>query len=1353
MFKHKNKVAAISNDSFSGSTTTTPPQQQGATFKSTIGTKFVDKNRSHLLTIESDLSPTVDYSVQNDNFFVEHGIKTPASRDIKSPEKSKKLRFGFHKRRKSADKYITAEGMTPVHTGKPAWGVDEIIGTKTEQDEALDRLVEEAKFVRLQRKSSVRMKRLKQQELELEMASQPDQVVEAFSGAVSGYEQGHALLKQQNSFTSAKSMQLKRQPSKGLLSAGVSPNIRSISSISPSLSAVSALSEVATPSNINATIGSPEIRFPENPHSKEPQLNEHGLLEEGEYGEDYVPTRGMIDTFGNTKLLHDDAENEKLKNEMEFRESRYIPVEVAQGKIQQILKDWTSMKVMYLRSLEEIREQYKQSDADDEKNYKEFVEGFRARYASLKKKFTAKRIECKKLIRHIDQLRETNQMLRMSNSDGEAIEDIVLEKHELINKNQTQKKLFFGLVSHLKRVENQAAEHLKTIEAREQDIQGLQAKMEETNKALEEARQDDSSQVVGLNNKVELLNNKLKLREEMIAQLKEDLKELRNAVPSSPVLNENNELVAQLKEQLETAQSEIAQLRTTNMQSQQLAENAQLENSQLENAKEKVEPGDVSEPAEETEASSVTNDAQLSALTTSLTVERELVKKLQAELDHVRDLLRASNSIKAENERLSQELKKKEKQVMSEKEPDEDSADEPSETEPSESERSENKLTEENTSKHYPKDEPKEDHPQEAVDPEEMEKLKKQLETEHAAIVSDLNEKLSAEQQTVTELKERLAEVERTSLDTEEMINIQRKLMEKDAYIQKAQSQFKKLKSAYLAIKASQEDSHRTITELRQQLENGENTSKSAAQELVNLTKENTELHELHDKTLKQLEEQHGVVEQLKSEKVKLLAAVTKLKEAATTAEKLKKALKKFSSKYDALNDKHTELEAKHKSLKKAAKEIDSLHKNIKSLSDEKDDLTSKLKEANSVKKEAVKKQKEQEELLIKEQGIRRKYYNQIQDAKGKIRVYCRVRPFNSTEKEAGYETTVGPIDDSSFDLIQKKKKWEFSRVFYEDTTQAEVFQDTKDLISSCFDGYNVCVFAYGQTGSGKTFTISGVPTDENLRGILPRSINEIFSTISNKRFNKLYDTKVSSTMVELYLDEIYDLYAPKKKKRQMPDHQIKKDRNGNVVITNVVIKPAESAEDLFEHYTEGLGRRHVRSTKMNAESSRSHLVFTVIVETHNKSNGNVRFGKLSLVDLAGSEKSSKTGVDAAGAREATAINKSLSALKDVIAALCDKSTHIPYRNNKLTMLLSDSLGGVAKTLMFVNIGPAEYNLEETNNSLLYADRVKSIKNEVARASETKRVRKLNKKVKKLQEIIEYMKTHGGEMPKDAHLD
>ena len=383
----------------------------------------------------------------------------------------------------------------------------------------------------------------------------------------------------------------------------------------------------------------------------------------------------------------------------------------------------------------------------------------------------------------------------------------------------------------------------------------------------------------------------------------------------------------------------------------------------------------------------------------------------------------------------------------------------------------------------------------------------------------------------------------------------------------------------------------------------------------------------------------------------------------------------------------------------------------------------------------------EELDKLYREEAIaRKKIHNAIEDMKGKIRVYCRIRPMLDFEKSRGQVMAIETPDELTIALKWKDKKREFcfDAVFDGATQQEKVFEDTKHLIQSAVDGYNVCIFAYGQTGSGKTFTIYG--SEEN-PGITPRAISELFHILERDSGKASY--KVEVFMLELYCDDLQDLLAdhPKGDKAfKSRKLEIKKDPKGVVTVPGTTVVEVTSARELMDTLEEGQKRRHVSSTQMNRESSRSHLIMTVCVETTNLQTQSVSRGKLSFVDLAGSERVKKSGSTGEQLKEAQAINKSLSALGNVISALANEQGHVPYRDHKLTMLMSDSIGGTAKTLMFVNVSPVDANLDETQNSLQYATRVSTIKNNIKQDESSKEVMVLKKK-------LDYWKEQAGLPP------
>ncbi|KAI1900042.1 hypothetical protein AGOR_G00045930 [Albula goreensis] len=365
------------------------------------------------------------------------------------------------------------------------------------------------------------------------------------------------------------------------------------------------------------------------------------------------------------------------------------------------------------------------------------------------------------------------------------------------------------------------------------------------------------------------------------------------------------------------------------------------------------------------------------------------------------------------------------------------------------------------------------------------------------------------------------------------------------------------------------------------------------------------------------------------------------------------------------------------------------------------------------------------------ERIMRKKYYNMVEDMKGKIRVFCRIRPMNRVETSNGSKSVVDCLDEYSVTVETPRglKEFQFDKVFGRASSQEEVFRDTSRLIQSAIDGFNICIFAYGQTGSGKTFTMVG---DKDLKnpGIIPRTFRKIFDLIQEN--TSKFDFKVSAYMLELYNDRLLDLFVSPAEafNRKI---EIKKDKKGLVFAQGAETMGAGTAEELFALFEQGCANRHIAATKMNSESSRSHLIIGIIIESTNLTNGSMSYGKLSLVDLAGSERAAKTGAKDDQLKEANSINKSLSALGDVIFALSSEQVYVPYRNNKLTQVMQDSLGGNAKTLMFVNISPSDCNSEETLTSLAYATRVKAITNNAQKNQESKEIAHLKEIITKLK--------------------
>lgn len=331
------------------------------------------------------------------------------------------------------------------------------------------------------------------------------------------------------------------------------------------------------------------------------------------------------------------------------------------------------------------------------------------------------------------------------------------------------------------------------------------------------------------------------------------------------------------------------------------------------------------------------------------------------------------------------------------------------------------------------------------------------------------------------------------------------------------------------------------------------------------------------------------------------------------------------------------------------------------------------------------------------------------------VKVMIRVRPMNSKEKDRNCLTCLD-IDPSlpQITLIKPQdsdaqKVFSYDNVFEAQCSQEKIYENSAfSLVESVAEGYNGTIFAYGQTGCGKTFTMMGIPEDLELKGVIPRTFSHIVKIIESSP-DRNFLVRVS--YLEIYNEEIRDLLSmnvkAKCKLRESPDK--------GVFIMDLKQQIVKTVAEMEGFMNVGNNSRTTGETLMNLTSSRSHSIFTVNVEVAQKDNkGNELFlgGKLNLVDLAGSERQSKTGATGDRLKEANKINLSLSALGNVISALVDgKSSHIPYKDSKLTRLLQDSLGGNTKTVMIAAVSPADYNYDETLGTLRYASRAKNIQN------------------------------------------
>uniref|UniRef100_A0ACB8G8T8 Kinesin-like protein kif3c n=1 Tax=Sphaerodactylus townsendi TaxID=933632 RepID=A0ACB8G8T8_9SAUR len=320
-------------------------------------------------------------------------------------------------------------------------------------------------------------------------------------------------------------------------------------------------------------------------------------------------------------------------------------------------------------------------------------------------------------------------------------------------------------------------------------------------------------------------------------------------------------------------------------------------------------------------------------------------------------------------------------------------------------------------------------------------------------------------------------------------------------------------------------------------------------------------------------------------------------------------------------------------------------------------------------------------------------------------------------EEAAGYERILDmdvklgqvTIRNPKASLGELAKTFTFDAVYDASSKQADLYDETvRPLVDSVLQGFNGTMFAYGQTGTGKTYTMQGAWADSEKRGVIPNSFEHIFTHISRSQ-NQQY--LVRASYLEIYQEEIRDLLAKDQSKKM----ELKENPETGVYIKDLSSFVTKNVKEIEHVMNLGNQNRSVGSTNMNEYSSRSHAIFVITVECSEigpDGEDHIRVGKLNLVDLAGSERQSKMGIQGERPKEASKINLSLSALGNVISALVDgKSTHIPYRDSKLTRLLQDSLGGNAKTIMVATLGPASHSYDESLSTLRFANRAKNIKN------------------------------------------
>lgn len=371
------------------------------------------------------------------------------------------------------------------------------------------------------------------------------------------------------------------------------------------------------------------------------------------------------------------------------------------------------------------------------------------------------------------------------------------------------------------------------------------------------------------------------------------------------------------------------------------------------------------------------------------------------------------------------------------------------------------------------------------------------------------------------------------------------------------------------------------------------------------------------------------------------------------------------------------------------------------------------------------------------------------------VQVVIRCRPLSKKEK-ANNNRRIVEMNTKTGELEvmhptnadEPSKKFTFDGVYDWTTEQANMYEGTaRNIVNNVIEGYNGTVFAYGQTGTGKTFSMEGIISDDKMRGVIPRAFYQVFEHIEVSTDTEFL---VRASFIEIYNEEVFDLLTENRAKLELKEHP-----DTGVYVKNLqwfVMKDVAECDKVLQN---GKSHRQVGATSMNAESSRSHCIFTISIETSSKGpdgEAHIKAGKLNLVDLAGSERQSKTEAEGVRLKEATKINLSLSALGNVISALTSKkkNAHIPYRDSKLTRLLQSSLGGNTKTVMIAAIGPADYNFDETISTLRFANRAKSIKNKPKINEDPKdaMLREYQEEIAQLQMML----AAGGDLPEGFDL-
>jgi len=342
--------------------------------------------------------------------------------------------------------------------------------------------------------------------------------------------------------------------------------------------------------------------------------------------------------------------------------------------------------------------------------------------------------------------------------------------------------------------------------------------------------------------------------------------------------------------------------------------------------------------------------------------------------------------------------------------------------------------------------------------------------------------------------------------------------------------------------------------------------------------------------------------------------------------------------------------------------------------------------------------------------AIRRKLHDTIQELRGNIRVVCRVRPelgdsstATSTLTYPGSPQLRGRALSLREDLVGGGQQlYEFDAVFSADASQETCYVEISPYVQSTMDGRNACIFSYGQSGSGKTYTMLGTATNP---GMIPKALDQVFAE-RGKLAERGWKTTVECSLIEIYNESVRDLLV--ESNPMSPASMPIRHSTKGAEVDGARVVVVDDVDDVTTLMSEATKRRATGKTSINDTSSRSHAVFTMTVlstRTNDQEEQESMDGTLVMIDLAGSERLNRSGSTGERLKETTSINKSLSALGDVIAALVSGAPHVPYRNSKLTYLLQPALQS-GRAVMFLNLSPAEADMPESVCSLRFGEKV-----------------------------------------------